>query len=76
MSNKTVNTKAHLKTIGIMSVLLGLMGSILTWPQVMLKVMVAGVAIATLALIYYVIYSTVKTRDLDKRDRENYGDYR
>jgi hypothetical protein len=76
MSNKTVNTKAHLKTIGIMSVLLGFMGSVLTWPQVMLKVMAAGTGIAFLALIYYIIYSTVKTRDLDKRDRENYGDYR
>jgi len=76
MSNKTVNTKAHLKTTGIMLGLLGFMGSILTWPQVMIKVMVAGTGIAFLALIYYIIYSTVKTRDLDKRDRENYGDYR
>jgi hypothetical protein len=76
MSNKIVNTKAHLKTIGIMSMLLGLMGSIITWPRVMLKVMVAGTGIAFLALIYYVIYSIVKTRDLDNRDRDNYGDYR
>jgi hypothetical protein len=75
-SNKTVNTKAHLKTIGIMVGLLGFMGSILTWPQVMLKVMVAGTGIAFLALIYYVIYSTVKTRDLDNRDKNEHGDYR
>ena len=74
--SKIPNTKAHIKTTIIMSVLLGFMGAILTWPQVMLKVMVAGVAIAFLALIYYVIYSTVKTRELDNRDRENYGDYR
>ncbi len=76
MSNKIINTKAHLKTIGIMISLLGFVGSILTWPQVMLKVMVAGVVIVTLALIYYIIYSTVKTRDLDNRDRNEYGDYR
>ena len=75
-SNKITNTKAHLKTIGIMISLLGFVGSVLTWPQVMLKVMVAGVVLVTLALIYAVIYSIVKTRDIDNRDREKYGDYR
>lgn len=76
MSNKTAITKAHLKTIAIMSVLLGFMGSIIAWPQVVLKVMVAGTGIAFLALIYAVIYSIVKTRDLDNRDKNQYGDYR
>jgi len=73
---KITNTKAHLKTIGIMVGLLGFVGSVLTWPQVMLKVMVAGVVIVTLALIYAVIYSIVKIRDLDNRDKNQYGDYR
>ncbi len=74
--SKITNTNAHIKTTIIMAGLLGFVGSVLTWPQVMLKVMVAGVAIVTLALIYAVIYSIVKTRDLDNRDKNEYGDYR
>jgi hypothetical protein len=66
MSNKITNTKAHLKTTGIMIVLLGFMGSILTWPQVMLKVMVAGAGIAFLALIYSVIYCSIRDKQRGK----------
>jgi tetrahydromethanopterin S-methyltransferase subunit E len=74
--SKIANTKAHLKTTGIMIVLLGFMGSVLTWPLLTLKVFATGAAVVLLALIYTVIYSIIKTRDLDNRDRDNYGDYR
>ena len=76
MSNKITNTKAHLKTTGIMIGLLGFMGSILTWPFLTLKVLATGIAIAALVLTYYVIYSTIKTKDLNDRDKNEYGDYR
>lgn len=69
MSNKITNTKAHLKTTGIMIGLLGFMGSILTWPWPTLKVFATGIAIATLVLIYYVIYSIIKAKDLDQQDK-------
>jgi hypothetical protein len=67
--SKITNTKAHLKTTGIMIGLLGFMGAILTWPFLTLKVFATGIVIAILALTYYVIYSIIKTRDLDQQDK-------
>ena len=74
--SKITNTNAHIKTTIIMAGLLGITGASITWPLLTLKVFVTGVAIATLVLIYAVIYSIIKTRDLDNRDKSEYGDYR
>ena len=67
--SKITNTKAHLKATGIIVGLLGFVGSILTWPLLTLKVFATGIVVLVLALTYYVIYSIIKTRDLDQQDK-------
>ena len=64
-----MKTNIHLKTIGIMLVIIGFGTSMYLWSDLMIKILTVGMVIGGAVVLYIGIYKILKVDELNKRDK-------
>ena len=64
-----IKTNTHLKTIGIMLVIIGFGTSMYLWSDLMIKILTVGMVIGGAVVLYIGIYKILKVDELNKQDK-------